>query len=127
VIVGARPVLIAYNVFLDSSDVSIAKRIARAIRTSSGGLPAVAALGLLVDGQAQVSMNLVDYTQTPIHVVYDAIVHLAHAHGVGVARSELIGLVPQDAMLQTAAHTLKLPNFSAANTIEGALERAREK
>lgn len=124
VIVGARPFLIAYNVFLETDDLSIAKSIARTIRTSSGGLPAVKALGLMIDGQAQVSMNLVDYTQTPIYVVYDAITRLAEAHGVRVARSELIGLAPQDAMLQAAAHYLKLPNLTAANTIEGALQRS---
>jgi glutamate formiminotransferase len=123
VIVGARPVLIAYNVFLDTSDVSVAQIIARAIRASSGGFPAVKALGLLIDGQAQVSMNLVEYTQTPIHVVYDAITRLAEEHGVRVLRSELIGLAPQDAILQAAAHYLKLPNLTAANTIEGALQR----
>jgi glutamate formiminotransferase len=121
VIVGARPVLIAYNVYLASHDLTIAQSIAKQIRASSGGFPAVRALGLLIDGQAQVSMNLVDYTQTPIHVVYDAITRLAQAHGVAVARSELIGLAPQAAMLQAAAHYLKLPNFDAANTIEGAL------
>lgn len=125
VIVGARSVLIAYNVFLDSGDLEIAKRIAKQIRTSSGGFPAVKALGLLIDGQAQVSMNLVDYSQTPIHTVFDAITQLAQAQGVQVARSELIGLAPQDAMLQAAAHYLKLPNFTAANTIEGALARAK--
>lgn len=124
-IVGARPVLIAYNVFLASDDVALARRIAKQIRASSGGYPAVKALGLLVDGQAQVSMNLVDYTQTPIHVVFDAIQRLAAEHGVEIARSELIGLAPQEVMLQAAAHYLKLPNFSASNTIEGALERAK--
>lgn len=125
VIIGARPLLIAYNVFLESDDVTIAKRIARKIRASSGGFPGVRALGLLVNNQAQVSMNLVDYQQTSIHVVYDAITRLAEAYGVRVARSELVGLVPQEAMLQAAAHYLKLPNFSAANTIEGALLSAQ--
>jgi glutamate formiminotransferase / 5-formyltetrahydrofolate cyclo-ligase len=127
VIVGARPVLIAFNVFLDSADVMIARRIAQRIRASSGGYPAVKALGLLVGGQAQVSMNLTDYTTTPIHTVFDAITHLAQEHGVNVARSELIGLAPQDALLQAAAHYLKLPNFSDANTIEGALARTNLK
>jgi glutamate formiminotransferase len=121
VIVGARPILIAFNVFLKSDDVAIAQSIARQIRASSGGFPAVKAIGLLIDGQAQVSMNLVDYTQTPIHVVYDAISRLAQAHGVAVTRSELIGLAPQAAMLQAAAHFLRLPNFDASRTIEGAL------
>jgi glutamate formiminotransferase len=124
-IVGARPVLIAYNVFLASDDVTLAQRIAKQIRASSGGFPAVKALGLLIDGQAQVSMNLTDFTQTPIHVVYDAIARLAELHGVTIARSELIGLAPQEAILQAAAHYLKLPHFSAAKTIEGALARAQ--
>ena len=125
VIVGARPVLIAYNVFLQTDDLSIAQKIARRIRASSGGLPAVRALGLLIDGQAQVSMNLVDYTQTHVHEVFDTITRLAAEYGVSVARSELIGLAPQAAMLQAAAHYLKLPNFSASNTIEGALAHAK--
>lgn len=125
VIVGARPVLIAYNVFLASNDVTIAQKIAKQIRASSGGYPAVKALGLLIDGQAQVSMNLTNYQQTPIHVVYDTITRLATMYGVGVARSELIGLAPEEAMQQAAAHYLKLPNFTAANTIEGALRRAQ--
>jgi glutamate formiminotransferase len=124
VIVGARPILIAYNVFLDTADVSIAKTIAKKIRASSGGLPAVKALGLLVDGQAQVSMNLVDYTQTPIHVVYDMIAAIAKEQGTTIARSELIGLAPQDVLLQAAAHYLKLPSLHANNTIEGALAHA---
>ena len=125
VIVGARPVLIAYNVFLESDDVTIAKRIAKQIRASSGGLPAVKALGLLIDGQAQISMNLVDHTQTSVQTVFDTITHLADQYGVRVARSELIGLAPRAAQLEAAAHHLKLPNFSDANTIEGALARAK--
>jgi glutamate formiminotransferase len=125
VIVGARPILIAYNIFLDSSDVTIAQRIAKAIRASSGGFPAVKALGLLVDGRAQVSMNLVDPAQTPLHIVYDSVCRLARSYGVNVERSELIGLAPQDALLQAAAYYLKLPTLSSTNTIEGALARAQ--
>ena len=124
VIVGARPVLIAYNIFLAGDDLRIAQSIARQIRTSSGGMPAVRALGLLVNNQAQVSINLVDYTQTPLHVVFDRVVELAAAHNVAVDRSELIGLVPQEAMLQAAAHYLNLRDFTSAATIEGALARA---
>ncbi len=124
VIVGARPFLIAYNVFLTTNDVTIAQEIATRIRTRDGGLPAVRALGLLVAGQAQVSMNLVDYTVTPIHTVVDAIAAHAAQFGVSIDRSELIGLVPQAAMLQAAAHYLKLPDFDVTRTVEGALRRA---
>ena len=125
VIVGARPFLIAYNIFLKSADVQLAKTIARAIRERDGGLPAVKALGLLVDGQAQVSMNLVDYRRTPPHVVFDAVSRLAAQQGVAVDRSELIGLMPQDALLQAAAHYLKLPDLRVEATIETAIQRAQ--
>ena len=124
VIVGARPFLIAYNFYLKCADVEIAKAIARAIRESSGGLPAVKAMGLLVNGQAQVSMNLVDYTRTPLHVVMEQVTALARQYGTDVDRSELIGLIPQDAMLQAAAHYLKLPNFDRLRVIENAIEAA---
>jgi glutamate formiminotransferase len=124
VIVGARQFLIAYNVFLNTADVTIAKRISKAIRASSGGYPAVKAMGLLVNGQAQVSMNLVDYTQTPPHIVFDAIVRLAAAEGVTVDRSELIGLIPQAAVVQAAAHYLKLPELTTLRLVEPAIQVA---
>ncbi len=123
VVVGARPFLIAYNVYLATADVAVAKSIAKTIRESSGGLPAVRALGLLVDGQAQVSMNLVDFQQTPVHVAFDAITRLAAEQGVAVDRSELIGLAPQAVMLQAAAHYLKLPDFDASRLVEEAIRR----
>lgn len=122
VIVGARQFLIAYNWFLTTADVQIAKKIAKAIRASSGGFPAVKAIGLLVNGQAQVSMNLVDFTQTPLPVVMDAVTRLAVEHGTTVERSELIGLLPQAALVQVAAHYLKLPDFSAIQIFEAALQ-----
>ena len=121
VVVGARPFLVAYNVYLESTDVEIAKAIAKTIRESSGGFPAVQAKGLLVSGQAQVSMNLLDTNATPLHVVFDAIARLAAEHGVRIDRSELIGLAPQQVMLAAAAHYLKLPNFSPAQTVESAI------
>jgi glutamate formiminotransferase len=123
VVVGARPFLVAYNVYLASENVELAKEIARRIRESSGGFPAVQAKGFLVEGQAQVSMNLLDTTQTPLHVVYDEIGRLAAAHGVAVDRSELIGLMPQSVIFAAAAHYLRLPDFSPARTIEGAMPR----
>jgi glutamate formiminotransferase / 5-formyltetrahydrofolate cyclo-ligase len=124
VIVGARQFLIAYNVYLNTADVTIAKRISKAIRASNGGLLAVKAIGLLVNGQAQVSMNLVDYTQTPPHIVFDRITHLAQDEGVSVDRSELVGLIPQAAVVQAAAHYLKLPELTTLRMIEPALQAA---
>lgn len=124
VIVGARPFLIAYNFFLKTRDVAIAKAISQAIRESSGGLPAVKAKGFLVNGQAQVSMNLVDYTRTPLHVVMERISLLATEYHTEIDRTELIGLMPQEVLLQTAAHFLKLPDLTSERLIENALRRA---
>jgi glutamate formiminotransferase len=126
VVVGARPFLVAYNVYLHTENVEIAREIARRIRESSGGFPAVQAKGFLVEGQAQVSMNLLDTTKTPLHVVYDEIARLAGAQGVAVDRSELIGLMPQSVIMQAAAHYLRLPDFTANRTIEGAIQRRSE-
>jgi len=126
VIVGARPFLIAFNLFLKSSDVTIAKRIARTIRESSGGLPAVKALGLLVDGQAQVSMNLVDFRITPLHAVVAVIEEEARLLGVEIDHCELIGLLPQDAMLAAAAHALRLPVLGTDRVVEMAVRQAVE-
>lgn len=125
VVVGARPFLIAYNVYLDSTDIHVAKRIARAIRERDGGLSAVRALGLLVAGQAQVSMNLVDFHVTPLHVAVDAIRAEAARLGVGVAHSELIGLIPQDVLFAAAAHYLQLTDFNRARVLEVAIAETR--
>ncbi len=127
VIVGARSLLIAYNFFLQSDEVAIAQAIARKIRASSGGLPGVKALGLLVDGQAQVSMNLVDFTRTPLHVVTETVRRLALEHGTEVDRAELIGLVPQQAVVEAAAYYLGLPELSPARVLEWTMaEKDRE-
>lgn len=107
-VVGARPFLIAFNVYLATDDVTIAKRIARAVRHSSGGLRHVKALGLLVGGQAQVSMNLTDFARTPIHQALELIRREAARYGVAVVRSELVGLAPQQALLDAAAWYLQL-------------------
>lgn len=121
VIVGARNVLVAYNIFLQSSDVALAKRIAHQIRERDGGLPAVRALGMLVNGQAQVSMNLTDVDKTPVHVAFARVAALAAEAGVAVERSELIGLAPQRVFLQAAGHFLKLADVTPGRTIEGRL------
>lgn len=120
-VIGARHPLIAYNVFLDTSDVTIAQNIARTIRYSSGGMVGVKALGLLVDGRAQVSMNLTDYKHTPVHVVIEAIRTQAQTYNVQIVESELIGLIPQDAMLDAAAHYLQLQNFNPGRVLENQL------
>jgi glutamate formiminotransferase len=123
VIVGARPFLIAFNFFLTTNDVSIAKTIAKQIRESDGGLPAVKAKGFLVDGQAQVSVNLVDFTRTPLHVVMERVNELATEYHTQIDRSELIGLIPQAAIFQSAAHYLKLPDFGSTRVFEQALAK----
>jgi glutamate formiminotransferase/formiminotetrahydrofolate cyclodeaminase len=108
--IGARPFLVAYNVYLDTGDVAIAKDIAKQIRTSSGGLPAVQASGFEVGGLAQVSMNLLDIDITPPASVFGAIKSLAGKRGVDVKKSEVVGLIPERAIMGAAAATLSLPD-----------------
>jgi glutamate formiminotransferase len=125
--VGARKILIAYNVNLASRDLGAAKAIASKIRAANGGLPAVKALGLAIESrqQVQVSMNLVDYEITPPHIAYLAIEAEARARSIEIAGSELIGLIPQKALdLADAAHVdLKWENFSPSNVLEARLSR----
>jgi glutamate formiminotransferase/formiminotetrahydrofolate cyclodeaminase len=108
--VGARPFLVAFNIYLDSSDVSIAKDIAKGIRTSSGGLPAVQASGFEVEGKAQVSMNLLDIDTTPPATVFAAVERAARARGVEILKSEVVGLIPERGLLGAGAAALKLPD-----------------
>src|SRR5207245_1584325 len=122
--IGARPFLVAFNIYLDSSDVAIAKEIAKQIRTSSGGLPAVQASGFEVAGQAQVSMNLLDIDTTSPAAVFAAVAREARARGVDVLKSEVVGLVPERAILGAAATALKLPD--AADHLLEAKIRAAE-
>jgi glutamate formiminotransferase len=119
--IGARAPLVAYNVYLTTADVEIAKRIARAIRQRDGGLRYVKALGLLVNGQAQVSMNLTDFRQTPIARVVETIRREAARYGVAIQRSELVGLVPQAALLDAAVWYLQLDNFDPRMVLENQL------
>ncbi len=118
VVIGARPPLIAFNVYLTTSDVSIAKKIARAVRNSSGGLRFVKALGLLVEGRAQVSMNLTNFHQTPLDRVVDLIRREASRYGVAVHHSELVGLIPQQALIDTARWHLQLDQFEPDQVLE---------
>jgi glutamate formiminotransferase len=119
-VVGARHFLIAYNVNLATEDLSVARRIAASIRSSSGGLAHVKALGLpLVSRrQTQVSMNLTDFRQTPPHLVFDEVKRQAEAAGVNVAGSEIIGLIPKDALEMACEHYLQIENFSSKLVVE---------
>jgi len=119
-VIGARMPLIAFNVNLGTSDVEIAKKIAKAVRGSSGGLVYVKALGVMLEEKhvAQVSMNLVNYVKTPIHRVLEMVRREAARYGVAVIETELIGLTPLDAVLDTAAYYLQLPKLSRNQVIE---------
>jgi glutamate formiminotransferase/formiminotetrahydrofolate cyclodeaminase len=120
-VIGARAPLIAFNVYLTTSDVDIAKKIAKAIRHQTGGLRFVKALGLLVDGKAQVSMNLTDYTQTAVFRVVEMIRREAARYGVGIQSSELIGLIPQQALFDAAQWYLQIDNFTPKQVLENRL------
>jgi glutamate formiminotransferase len=124
VIVGARKILIAYNINLKSADLNLAKSIARRIRASHGGFPAVKALGfpLASRGLVQVSINFTDFEQTPVHLVYSEVCRLAAKHGVEVEGSELIGLMPRKALEQAAAGMLKISQFDSQRVIENRIE-----
>jgi len=119
--IGARAPLIAYNVYLTTGDVEIAQKIARAVRHSSGGLHFVKAHGLLVGGKAQVSMNLTDFNKTPIYRVVEMIRREAARYGVSVESSELVGMIPQRALVDAAAWYLQLDNFEPRLIIENRL------
>jgi glutamate formiminotransferase len=119
--IGARPPLIAFNVYLNTDDVATARAIARAVRHSTGGLRYVKALGLLVEGCAQVSMNLTDYRQTPIHRVVEMIRREAARYGVAIAFSEVVGLIPNEALLDAARFYLQLDSFLPDQILENRL------
>lgn len=125
-VVGARMPLIAFNVNLDSTDVRAAREIAAAVRESSGGLPSVKALGLRLEhrGIVQVSMNLTDYTVTPVQAAYDAVRRAAGACGVRLLESELIGLIPQAALQGTTPAAIGLRAFDDQQILERRLARA---
>ena len=121
--VGARPPLIAFNVNLGTANLGIAKTIAKGVRESSGGLMNVQALGvdLAEQGIAQVSMNLLDYTKTPIHRAYELVRLEAERYGVPVVASEIVGLVPLDALLGVADFYLRLDGFARSQVLEARL------
>jgi glutamate formiminotransferase / formiminotetrahydrofolate cyclodeaminase len=118
--VGARPILIAYNVDLATNDLSIAKKIAHLVRARDGGLPTVKALGFELKDRSivQVSMNLTDYKVSSISRAFDAVSKHASELGVSVVESEIVGLVPMDALLDAATNYLKLTSFSSNQIVE---------
>ncbi len=120
-VVGARKFLIAYNVFLNTTDVDIAKKIAKAVRFSTGGLRFVKGAGFLVRGQAQVSMNLTDFEQTPIHRVFEFVKREAARFGVLPTSSEIVGLIPKLALEQAAEWFLQVENFDSSLILENRL------
>jgi glutamate formiminotransferase/formiminotetrahydrofolate cyclodeaminase len=120
-VVGARKFLIAYNVFLNTPDVEIAKKIAKAVRFSNGGMRFVKGAGFLVRGVAQVSMNLTDFEQTPVHRVFEMVKREAARYGVMPLSSEIIGLIPKKALEQAAEWFLQVENFDSSLVLENRL------
>jgi len=122
-VIGARMPLIAYNINLATNRLDIAKKIAAAVRMSSGGLRFVKAMGLPLEdrGVVQVSMNLTNYEKTPIFRVFDLVQREAARYGVNVLESEIVGLVPQAALMQAAEYYLQLEGFSAPQVLENKL------
>ena len=124
-VIGARPFLVAYNVYLGpASNLAVAKEVAKVVRASGGGLPSVKGLGLEVDGQAQVSMNLTDTDTTPIWRAYDAVKLEAEKRGVSPTWSEIVGLVPAHALFETAVHHIQLRGFSSERVLEHKVREA---
>ena len=124
--IGVRGPLIAFNVNLQTDDIGIARGIARRIRARGGGLPAVKAIGVHLSHRdlTQVSINLTDYHQTPIQRVFDQVKHEANKRGVGVAGSEIVGLVPAEALTATAVRDLQLEGFRPDQVLDARLRRA---
>jgi glutamate formiminotransferase / 5-formyltetrahydrofolate cyclo-ligase len=119
-VVGARMPLIAYNINLGTADLEVARRIAKAVRHSSGGYRHVKAMGVMLEQRklAQVSINMTDFKRTPLHRVFETVRSEAERHGVHVVGSEIVGLVPAEALFDAADHYLRLEAFSPAQVLE---------
>jgi len=117
-VIGAREFLVAYNVNLTTDDEEIATKIARTVRHSSGGLRFVKALGMTIEGRAQVSMNLTNFRKTPLPLVVETIRREAERYGVGIHNSELVGLIPQAAIVDTAIWYTQMDLFSPDQVLE---------
>lgn len=120
VAVGARPPLVAYNINLDTDNVDIAKAIARTIRGSSGGYPSIKALGVLIEetGKAQVTINVCNYKEVSLARVFETVKIEAERYGVNITGSEIVGLVPMEALLDAAAFYLRLDGFQLDQVLE---------
>ncbi len=123
-VIGARQPLIAFNVYLTTENVAIASKIAKVVRQSSGGFRFVKAMGVLVEGRAQVSMNLTNFHKTAIHTVVETIRREAARHGVGIHHTELIGMIPQEALIDSARWYLQLDAFNNNQVLEQKLAAA---
>ncbi len=121
VAVGARPFLVAFNAYLDTDDVEVAKAVAREVRERGGGLPCVKALGLMVGGKAQVSMNLTDIQKTSMPVALEAVRREAAGHGAWVESTELVGMVPLEALLENARYYLGVRDLEPHHVLETGL------
>lgn len=125
-VVGARMPLIAYNINLGTSDLDIAKRIAKVIRHSSGGYRFVKAMGVMLEERrvAQVSINMTDYKRTPLHRVFETVRGEAARYGVSIIGSEVVGLIPSEALIDAADFYLRLENFSSSQVLERKIREA---
>jgi glutamate formiminotransferase len=123
VLVGARAPLVAYNLDLATDDVGVARAVAAAVRESSGGMPGLQAIGLLLpgSGRVQVSMNVVDIDRAPLHAVVERVREQAAAHGASVERGELVGLVPQRVVREAATAGVALPGIDESQVLENVL------
>ncbi len=126
-VIGVRPFLIAYNIYLNSNDVNIADKIAKDVRFIGGGLRYVQAKGFLVDGQAQVSMNLTNFSKTPIHTVQEMVRREAAHYGLSITRAELVGLIPQKALLEAAKWYLQINELDDSQILELQLQEQQHK
>lgn len=126
-VIGARPFLIAYNIYLNTGRVELADLVARAVRTISGGLSNVQGLGFLVEGQAQVSMNLTNFEKTPIHRVQEMVRREAARYGLSITKAELVGLIPQAALIETAKWYLQLDDLQEKQILEYRLAEPENK
>ena len=115
--VGARKFLVAYNIYFDTADVSVVRTIAREIRAASGGLKGVKAMGVLAHGRAQLSMNITDFTVTPLSQVYRAVSVLAHKHKAALVEGEVIGLIPEAACERESEWMRQLIEFDPQTKI----------